>query len=104
MQPPRQGKKSVIELTQYIRPHGRKQTVYAPTSQAVEAMANRIVEAGFKFECEVLTTGEVSLTISSGHEDVAIEICQNGPEVQDTLSKLVQEFYVKTLAEGSGQQ
>ena len=66
----------------------------------LEAIATRFIDSGGRYECEVLRTGEVSLTAVkeiNGHEgDVAIVLTKNHPDkvgpAVDKLVLLSQEF------------
>jgi len=78
-----------IPFTQYIRPYGRKAlTEYETDSEAIDRLAAEIIEAGGRFEAEVLTTGEVSVTCVASlpdptrpgktyESDIAIAVCKN---------------------------
>ena len=78
-----------IPFTQYLLADGRKRTEYIDRPWEVEALAQQFIASGGRFECEILTTGEVSLTAHRNGEDVAIEICANGPEVPRRVDALV---------------
>jgi hypothetical protein len=82
-----------IEFTQYLRPDGRQRKVYVERSEDVTNKAEAIQGWGYCFECEELMTGMVSFTISDGEQDVAIELCPNGPEVPETIDRLIEEFW-----------
>ena len=82
----------MIPFTQYLRPDGRKQSVEVERPDDIERLAQEFIAAGGYFECEELTTGQVSLT--AGHPsceagDMAIVICENGPSVPGAVDKLV---------------
>ena len=83
-----------IHFTQYLRPDGRPKSVHINRPQEIETKAKQIFKAGFSFECEHLSTGDVSLTIvnKAKEEDVAIEIVPNGPDVPKAVDKLIMEF------------
>lgn len=83
-----------IYFTQYLRPNGRKQIVSIDRPDTVAAKADNILGHGFRFECEELTTGDVSLTISDEWGDYAFELCPNGPSVPTSVDKLILEFDV----------
>lgn len=85
-----------IPFTQYMRPDGRKVEQFAPMPEGYEEKVKAILAAGLKFEAEVLTTGTVSLTISNGEEDIAIELSSNGPEVEKALIRLIDTGYKET--------
>jgi hypothetical protein len=59
----------------------------------IESAAQRFIESGGRFECEVLRSAEVSLTaimnFCGGSYDVVRLICPNGPEVPSTVDQLV---------------
>ena len=83
-----------VPFTQYIRPSGRPVPVRIDRPDDVAAKAQRIIDAGYRFETEVLTTGMVSFTIYSPavDEDMAIELVENGPEVPAAVDRLINEF------------
>jgi len=82
-----------IAFTQYLRPNGRRRDVEIERPSEIEAMAERFIVAGGRYECEELTTGHASLTavheVDGEEQDVAIEICPNGPEVPGKVDALV---------------
>ncbi len=82
-----------IPFTQYLRPNGRKVQVQFQCENAdVAAKAQRILAAGFRLECEELMNGMVSLTIGNDEEDLAWQLCPNGPEVPAAVHRLILEF------------
>lgn len=97
-----------IPFTQYLRPDGRTRAESISRSPEIEALARRWIDAGGKFEAEVLTTGHVSLsaamridedaaddalvfTLDGEWHDVVMKICANGPQVLDAVDELVRE-------------
>ena len=78
-----------ILFTQYMRPDGRKVPTEIDRPIRIHRKAIDLMEIGCTFESEVLTTGEISLTVAYEGEDIAIEICPNGPEVLDAVDKLI---------------
>jgi hypothetical protein len=62
-------------------------------SPEVEALAEQFMAAGGRYECEELTTGHASLTavyeVDGEDQDIAIEVCPNGPEVPGAVDALV---------------
>lgn len=83
-----------IPFIQYLLPDGRRRDISIERDQLTEVKANAILDKGFHFEAEMLRTGDISLTIHDpeNEEDVAIEICKNGPEVLKAVDKLILEF------------
>ena len=81
-----------IAFTQYMRPDGRKAAVTIDRPDEIAALANRITERGFRFECEHLSTGHVSLTIAGRDDDVDIEVVANGPDVPVAIDRMVKRF------------
>jgi len=80
-----------IEFTQYLRPDGRRTMVDIDRSPEIEALADKIVAAGGRFECEHLTTDHASFTVAYLGDDLAIEVCKNGPEVPAAVDRLVRK-------------
>jgi len=78
-----------IPFTQYLRPDGRKRPMEVDRPSAVEAVAWNIIALGGRFEIEVLTTGEISMTVAFEEEDIAIEVCENGPPIMKAVDRLV---------------
>lgn len=83
----------VVELTQYLRPHGTPTKVYTHTDEGHFNRWKTLLEKGYRLECEVLTTGEVSLTVSDDEADHRIKICNNGPQVPIALDELIDEGF-----------
>jgi hypothetical protein len=92
-----------IPFTQFILPNGRQEaTSISVDDPDVAKMATEILETGrYRFECEVLMTGEVSVTCADREEeiDISIEICRNGPEVPAAVAKMVRDAYAIVSAE-----
>ena len=86
-----------IPFTQYLLPDGRKKSVSVDRSPRVNALAHALIDKGFVFECEVLSTGQVSVTISDGEDDVEIKVVRNDPDVGPAVDAMV-----KRLAEKEG--
>lgn len=82
-----------IPFTQYILPDGHKRPEHIERSAEVEALAQQFIASGGRFECEVLSTGQVSLTavkeVDDEDQDIEIVICQNGPGVGEKVDELV---------------
>ena len=83
-----------IEFTQFLLPNGQRKTVLIERPSEIEALADKFIAGGGWFECEVLTTGQVSLTAcmnrDDGDNDLEIEVVNNGPDVVDAVDRLVQ--------------
>lgn len=83
-----------ITFTQYLRPFGRPTPVTITRPDDISRKAVEIRERGFRFECEELWTGEVSLTISNDDGDHDIELVDNGPGVPAAVDRLISRFHV----------
>ena len=84
-----------IPITQYLLPDGRKRQTGIVRPAEIAAQAQRCLEAGMRFEAEVLGSGHVSLTVVGEDEDgeegdLAIEVIENGPGVPEAFDRLVQ--------------
>lgn len=83
-----------VHFTQYLTPDGRRRSAIVLRPTHVAQKAQELLDAGLHLEAEVLSTGEVSFTIASNDEDLAIELAQNGPDVPKAVDKLILEFHV----------
>ena len=84
----------MIPFTQYVRPNGRRRNEMFDAEPEIEALADRFIAAGGRYECEVLTDEiTVSLTacmrVDGEDKDIAIQLCPNGPEVPAAVERLV---------------
>lgn len=82
----------VIHFTQFLLPDGRRNPIEIWRPASIADKADAIRDAGFRFECEVLSTGHVSLTITDDEMDRAIEIVANGPGVLAAVDRLIEGF------------
>jgi hypothetical protein len=84
-----------VPFTQYLLPHGRATPVMVDRPPEIEALALRFIARGGLYECEMLTTGEVSFTavfdIDGEQQDIAIEVCANGPPVLAAVDSVVRK-------------
>ena len=86
-----------IHFTQYMHPSKycpRCMRVPIDRPDHVADKAEQIIAAAYRFECEILTTGEVSLTITGVEADHAIEVVPNGPGMGEAVGRLVVGFEV----------
>jgi hypothetical protein len=60
-------------------------------------MAQELIQAGYWFEVEELTTGEASFTIRDLNKDVDVdsEVIANGPEVPAAVDRMIERFHAK---------
>ena len=84
---------------QYMMPNGQRKKVEFDVADDLQPQLDAIESAGCRLECEVLSTGEVSLTIFhiESEEDVGIELSDNGPDVPAAVDRLIRTFQVKQL-------
>lgn len=82
-----------IPFIQYLRPNGRQIVVRVLRPKSVVAMALAVINSGCRFECEVLTIGQVSLTVSDGEVDIVSQLVPNGPDIPKAVDDLVGEAY-----------
>lgn len=82
-----------IQFTQFLMPFGTPSPVSIDRPAPIADMADAIVARGYRFECEMLRTHEISLTITNDKEgDVAIEVVPNGPEVPIAIDRMIERF------------
>jgi hypothetical protein len=79
-----------IPFTQYLRPDGRKRAMTIDMDKEIEDKAQLLIAKGLHFDIEELTTGLISMTCGDSEEIISMEVCPNGPEVVESVKKLVQ--------------
>jgi len=93
-----------IPFTQYLRPDGRQVPVSIERPADIEKLAYEFIEKGGRFTAEMLITGQVSFAaeypVDGESQDIAIEICPNGPEAFDAVDNCVRKAhaYASNLA------
>jgi hypothetical protein len=86
-----------IPFTQYLLPNGRPVSNSIDMPEDVEKKAAALIQAGYHFDIEVLTTGLVSMTCEDEEDVISIAICENGPPVVDSVRKIVEDAAHKKL-------
>lgn len=82
-----------IPFTQYLMPYGRKSDLNIEVSDAVADKADSILAMGLAFECEMLRTGDVSVTITHPENgDLDIRVTPNGPGIREAVEDLILNF------------
>ena len=84
-----------VPFTQYLLPDGRTKKVWIERPEDICRKAKDIIDAGHRFEIEVLTTGHVSATIHhiEDEEDIDIVVVENGPAVPVEIDRMVKRFH-----------
>lgn len=79
-----------IPFTQYLLPNGRIRRINIERPKEIEEIAQRFIKAGGRYECEILSTGEASITavkmVRGQDGDVAIAV---GPNDAEKVGELV---------------
>jgi hypothetical protein len=78
-----------IPFLQYLRPSGRPNMGFFDRSEQIEQLAQSIIDLGYRFTAEMLTTGEISLAVEGPDGDIACRIAPNGPAVLAAVDDLV---------------
>ena len=84
-----------IQFTQFLLPAGRQRKIEIDRPVEIEALATELVEAGNRFEIEMLNDYKtISMTIEDDDEDGenivrGMEIVENGPDVLNAIDKMV---------------
>lgn len=93
------------QLTQFMRPNGTSKSVTTTLPIEVEPLYKSMLAAGCRLEAEVLTTDEVSVTVSNvvSEVDIDFSVTQNGPDVQSGIvAMLRRESWNTHVGEGIG--
>lgn len=98
-----------IPFTQYLRPDGRQRQIHwSCKTNEQEIKARALVEAGARFDTEVLQTGEVSLTCEMLGNDgephtIGHELAmKNDESVIEAVAKLVERAHETFINGGIG--
>lgn len=84
---------SAIPFTQFIPPHGKRRPTSIEVAPDVHERAMSLIANGLLFECEVLSTGQVSVTITDEEDgDLDIRVIPNGPGVREAVEEMVRQF------------
>lgn len=90
---------TLIPFTQYMRPSGNPMPLSIDRPDDIANRAFAVIEAGYNFAVEHLSTGEVSLTIEDAHGDHGIKVVPNKPgELAKGVDALVMGFKVPAKA------
>lgn len=84
----------LANVTQYLLPNGRTRDEAIELPEDTKAFYNDATLNGLCFEAEILTTGQVSITLVGEDTDdndptVDIEIVRNGPEVREAFIRIL---------------
>jgi len=90
-----------VDVIQFMRPSGRQNPTSTILPFDLQDEYDRMRLAGCRFEAEVLSTGEVSVTIFDTHEeiDIAIAVLPNGPGVQPAMARMLAYNFAPTEQE-----
>ena len=92
---------SGIKFIQYLRPDGRTREMITPAvDNDTFAKAEALKSKGYRFEAEVLRTGEVFIDVMDRSRDneIANELSPNGPKIDDAVVRLVQRAYDRVFS------
>ena len=78
--------------TQFMRPDGRKCKVSTELPIELKDKYDLMIKSGCRLETEVLSTGQVSSTISDAKTDQYMLITKNNEHVKDAVISMLEEF------------
>jgi len=79
-----------VDVMQYLLPKGHQRPMTVELPDVHKDAYQQMIGLGFRFEAEILTTDEVSVTVCDGEEDIDINISNNGPDVLTGMSKMLE--------------
>ena len=82
-----------IEFTQFLMPDGRQATNTIQRPDPIADKAAELVSAGCRLEIEMLTTGQISMSVEHGDDTWAIEITPNDSKVVAGVDKIICDAY-----------
>ena len=85
-----------VPFTQYIPPNGHREQVEIDRPEEIEAIACRFIASGGRYECEILTTRQVSFTaakkIRGEWQDIAIAVGKNEQgEIMQLVDQVIRQ-------------
>jgi hypothetical protein len=85
----------IVQVRQYLRPNGRIENVTTDLSDDLASHYSEMIALGWNFGAEVLTTGNISLTIEDldKGEDITGRIVSNDPSVQSAMEDMLREQF-----------
>jgi hypothetical protein len=91
----------MVPFTQYILPNGKKRDLLMPASPEVMNKAGKILAEGYRFEIEILRTGEVSATIMDPIQEVDADIIivENDERCPRKVCAMIMRFQPKPKSE-----
>lgn len=82
-----------MTFTRYHLPNGRKTEEQIEVSKDAEILAAALMKRGFRFEVEILRTGEIHMDCCDNERQLANVVRANGPGMKQAAEKLVVEAY-----------
>jgi hypothetical protein len=86
-------------FTRYELPDGRKSDEIIDVSPATERLAAQLMQKGFRFEVELLRTGEVHLDCCNNERQLWNIVRPNGPGMRLAVEELVEKSYLELVRE-----
>lgn len=104
--PPRQNERFQVPVIQFLMPHGERRETSTNLPVSCRELFNDMTRAGCRFEAEMLTTLQVSITISNpqDEEDIDISVTLNGPDVQAGMIAMLERQLWEAPSVGDGEQ
>jgi len=97
-----------VPATQFLRPNGRRNEGHFTTTAEVALLAAELIERGYRFECEELSTGQVHVDccgpLPAGDDDegedgaVAVFVCPNDERVLAEFDTMVRRAHARVFA------
>jgi len=81
------------EVTQYLRPDGRKNLGGIDIDDKCMDQYRFMQDQDRRIAMEVLTTGEVSVTMEDDEQDYGIRIVPNGIQVKEAVEDILERNY-----------
>ncbi len=79
----------MADVVQFLMPNGRRRYTSVELPCSTKQQHESLTKSGYWLEAEILTTGQVSVTISDGEKDIDISLTQNGPEVVSGIVEML---------------
>ncbi len=91
-----------VRFIQFVRPRGRKRSIEIDRPVLIHEMYLDLIESGYRFEAEVLTTGAVHMDITHPDDEIPIAnlVSENGPGLTAELDKMIKRAFQRGIDNG----
>lgn len=91
-----------VQFVQFLRPNRKRRLLWMSVPEDVKIKADILEHAGYRFECEELTTGKIHLDCSSDDEQLAASVVPNDDGMPQVVVRLIERAYSNHMKRTTG--